>query len=532
MEADEGGVARVLGIHGHGGIGHDCFRAGGGDLEKGSGFFHNLDAVVVEKGFLGFRDDFLVAERGERDGAPVHHALAAIDEALRVEINENLLHFARVGVVHREAFPGPIAGAAEFFELVDDDAAVLVLPLPDALEELVAAEVVAGFLFLLAEFAFDDGLRGDAGVVGAGEPEDFVAGLAGVAGEDVLECVVEHMAERENAGDIRRRDDDRVGGLRRGGVGGEVAVLDPPGIPLFFDGLGLVGLGQFRHGAGFNRVRPRRESGKCGRGSDSAEAAGATGVVLERGEEILPLEIGPEFFGHMDFRVAELPEEKIRNAHLAGGADEEVGVGHPGCVQAGANEFGRDVGFAHGACGSVADEGFHGINNLGAAAVAQGEDEVELGVRRGGFHHLAELALADGGEFLDAADVVESDALADHFIALLVEEIFQQKHEGVDLEGGAFPVLRGKGVERQILNAGVEAGLDAALDGFRARLVACDARETALLGPTAVAVHNNGDMLGDNGAHLFAQSRMVCSRPGPMLTIERLAPTSPAIFLT
>ena len=134
-----------------------------------------------------------------------------------MEIDENLLDLARVGVVHREAFPGPIAGAAEFFELVDDDAAVLVLPLPDALEELVAAEVVAGFLFLLAEFAFDDGLRGDAGVVGAGEPEDFMTGLAGVAGEDVLECVVEHMAERKNAGDIRRRDDDRVGGLRRGG---------------------------------------------------------------------------------------------------------------------------------------------------------------------------------------------------------------------------------------------------------------------------------------------------------------------------
>ena len=262
MEADELGVAGILGVNGHGGVGHDRFGTGGGDLEKGPGFFHHLDAVVVEKGFLGFWDDFLVTERGEGDGAPVHHALASIDHPLGVEINENLLDLARVGVVHREAFPGPIAGAAEFFELVDDDAAVLVLPLPDALEELVAAEVVAGFLFLFAELALDDGLRGDAGVVGAREPEDLVAGLAGVAGEDVLECVVQHMAEREDAGDIRRRDNDRVSGLRRGGVGGEVAVLDPPGIPLFFDGLGLVGLGQFRHGAGFNRVHPRRESGK------------------------------------------------------------------------------------------------------------------------------------------------------------------------------------------------------------------------------------------------------------------------------
>ena len=82
--------------------------------------------------------------------------------------------------------------------------------------------------------------------------------LACAAGEDVLERVVEHMSERQDAGHIRRGDDDRVGGLGRGGVGGEETILNPPGIPFIFDGLGFVGFVQFGHdGRHCARIRPR-----------------------------------------------------------------------------------------------------------------------------------------------------------------------------------------------------------------------------------------------------------------------------------
>ena len=49
-----------------------------------------------------------------------------------MKIDENLLHLARVGIVHREALTAPIARASELLELVDDDTAVFFLPLPDA----------------------------------------------------------------------------------------------------------------------------------------------------------------------------------------------------------------------------------------------------------------------------------------------------------------------------------------------------------------------------------------------------------------
>ena len=60
---------------------------------------------------------------------------------------------------------------------------------------------------------------GDAGVVGTGEPEDFLAEETGATGEDVLDGVVEDVAEGEDAGDVGERNDDGEGGLGRGGIG-------------------------------------------------------------------------------------------------------------------------------------------------------------------------------------------------------------------------------------------------------------------------------------------------------------------------
>ena len=130
--------------------------------------------------------------------------------------------------VHREALAAPVARTSQFLELVDDDSAVFLLPHPHALEELLAADVAFGFLFLLANLLFHHSFRGDAGVVGAREPEDFPAVHARLAAEDVLDGVVEDVAKGEDTGDVGWGDDDgisralfrnarRVGTLRRDG---------------------------------------------------------------------------------------------------------------------------------------------------------------------------------------------------------------------------------------------------------------------------------------------------------------------------
>ncbi len=280
--ADEVLVTRVLRVDGDGGVGGDGFGACGCNGEPGTAFgvgdraglrlpirgsslslvtsaatgcshFDHLDPEVIHEALLLLHDHFLVGQRGEGGGAPVDHAFAAVDETLLVEIDEHLLDAARVLRVHGEPGAGPVAGSAESAELLEDDAAVLLLPFPDAVDEGIAAEVIAvPDLAGLAEGFLDDVLGGDAGVIGAGEPEDFLAFHAGLAGEDVLDGVVEDVPEGEDAGDVGRRDDDGIGRAcwrHAGGVCGETAVFHPEVVPLGFDSLRFVGLGDLSHDA-------------------------------------------------------------------------------------------------------------------------------------------------------------------------------------------------------------------------------------------------------------------------------------------
>src|SRR6185437_13390307 len=125
------------------------FLAPLGGESRGEGAFRNLNSEVTHETFLRSHFHFLVGECGLRGGTPVHHAFAAIDEALLVKIDEHALHIAHVVRVHRETFTGPVARAAEFLELRDDDAAVLFLPGPDTLDEFLASDVAFGFLLIL-----------------------------------------------------------------------------------------------------------------------------------------------------------------------------------------------------------------------------------------------------------------------------------------------------------------------------------------------------------------------------------------------
>ena len=139
-----------------------------------------------------------------------------------------------------------------FLSLLDDDAAVLFFPRPDVFEELLAAQVVAVLHHaLLAERLFHHRLRGDAGVVGAGQPEHFLAVHPRLAGEDVLDGVVQDVPHVEHARHVGGRDDDRIRRFGRRGVGDEAVVLQPEVVPLLLDRLRFVGFGNFRHGHGF-----------------------------------------------------------------------------------------------------------------------------------------------------------------------------------------------------------------------------------------------------------------------------------------
>ena len=98
---------------------------------------------MIEEAFLLFHNDLLIGKSSARDGTPVDHAAAAIDQLFLKEIDKDLLDAGGVGGIHSKAFAGPVARCAEFFELLNNDATVFFLPLPNLFQKGLTAEIVA-----------------------------------------------------------------------------------------------------------------------------------------------------------------------------------------------------------------------------------------------------------------------------------------------------------------------------------------------------------------------------------------------------
>src|SRR6185312_7598701 len=91
--------------------------------------------------------DLEVGDRRARARVPVDHVVVAVDVALVVELLEDAVDGLDVAFVEGEALALVVAGGAEPLVLLDDPRAVLLFPLPDPLDELLATELLAGDTF-------------------------------------------------------------------------------------------------------------------------------------------------------------------------------------------------------------------------------------------------------------------------------------------------------------------------------------------------------------------------------------------------
>ncbi len=232
-------VARVLGVDRHGGVAEHGFRARRGYSQKAARHAVDRIADVPEVALDVAVRHFQVGDGRVATRAPVDHVLAAVNQALFVEADENLSHGAGESGIEGEALARPIATGAEADHLVLDGVAGLRLPFPNAFFELVAAEVaVVDALF--GQFARHHHLGGDAGVVGAWQPQGVVAEHTVPADGDIDFGVFEHVADVQRPGHIGRRNDEREYPPRAPGGGVEEAGVDPPLRPVRLKPLGLV----------------------------------------------------------------------------------------------------------------------------------------------------------------------------------------------------------------------------------------------------------------------------------------------------
>ena len=244
--ADECLVALVIRVHRHGGIAQHGFRAGGRKLNVAGAVAQRV-TQMPEGTFLFLEHDLGVGNGGLTVRAPVDDALTAVDEPLIVQLLENVVDGLVAALVHREAQAIPVTGGAELFELLDNPAAVLILPRPGALQELFATDF---FLCdaLFAHGLYDLRLRCDGSVVGARQPQSRIALHSAPTNERILQRFIHGMAKVQLTRDVRGRNDDGVRLLFGIYLGMKVFALHPEVIDPVFNFFRLVSLSKlFRH---------------------------------------------------------------------------------------------------------------------------------------------------------------------------------------------------------------------------------------------------------------------------------------------
>ena len=252
--ADHVLIARVLGVHRNGGVAEHRLGTGRGDLHA-AGTVRQRIADMPEEAVLLHVFDLNVGKGGLAVRTPVDDTLAAVDISLFVQAAERLAHGLGALLVHREALALPVARRAERFELLHDAVAVVLLPVPHTVQELFAAEIEARET-LLAELGLHLGLRGDAGVVNARQPQRAVPAHALPADEHVLDRLIERVTQMELAGDVRGRDHDGERLLVRVTLSVEPAAVRPVAVDLAFHLLGIINLRQFFHSYSSKQKRP------------------------------------------------------------------------------------------------------------------------------------------------------------------------------------------------------------------------------------------------------------------------------------
>ena len=184
-------------------------------------------AQMPEVALHGFVHDLVVRHRGLQMTVPVDQPRAANDQPVSKQPEEGPLHRARADRVHGEALAIPVARTAHGLLLADDARLILFLPIPDALHERLATDVVARLAFQFEQPFFHHRLRRDAGVVGAGHPERIVTRHAVPARQQVLHDVVHGMPHVERTRHVGQRHHDDVAPLVLVGRRGKGLGLGP-----------------------------------------------------------------------------------------------------------------------------------------------------------------------------------------------------------------------------------------------------------------------------------------------------------------
>ena len=225
---------------------------------------------------------FIVGHSRLQMRVPVNQPFAAVDQPVPEHLEERPPDRFGADLIEGEPCPPPVATRPERFELTDDPLLVGVLPLPDPVDQRLAADVVPRQPFLFEHPPLDDRLRGDAGMIRPRHPQGLIPLHPLPPRDEILTRSIERMPHVQRPGDVRQRDHDRMLLFAGRRVRVEVAVLLPVGEPFGLCGGGIVLLGNVVHGERLpcgGLTRSRGDAGSQGSGSGGSGTRGSSSAM-------------------------------------------------------------------------------------------------------------------------------------------------------------------------------------------------------------------------------------------------------------
>src|ERR671918_1039352 len=126
--------------------------------------------------------------------------------------------------------------------------------------------------------------------------------------------------------------------------------------------------------------------------SHPTEAPAPPLKIRDGAVEVAGAEIGPQDRGHPEFGVGDLPQEEVRDPHLATRTDEQIWVGHSIRIERPADVRLGDVLGAQLPRPHPPRQRSEGVEQLVAATVVEGHDQREAGIDPGLVDHVIDTA--------------------------------------------------------------------------------------------------------------------------------------------
>src|SRR5471032_2611106 len=230
-------------------------------------------------------------------------------------------------------------------------------------------------------------------------------------------------------------------------------------------------------------------------GADAAIPPLAFAELGDRLFEMLLAEIRPQGVDEHQFGVGALPEQKVADALLATGADEQIRIGDARGQQLTLEAcfvdlVGRDLSRR-----DLAREIARRPQNLVARAVVDADVDVDARVGARARLGVGDVLLDILGQAVAVADHAQLRAVAAELFEFVPQVVAQQSHQIVDLVGRARPVLGREGEHCQDRNPELAGAANDFAYRVGAPAVTGDAWQPPRLRPSPIAVHDDGDVL-------------------------------------